>query len=170
MTMVRLAAAVDPQLDVIVTTIVPLLQPVLILLFGSRAATDEREPREDSDYDLMLVLRDDADVDAARNSAYGALRATHISADVLTRRVSDYERRQHDPACLEWLIARQGRLLYTSGALEKKSAPPRVRETPSEGEREWVRRSDADYQIAVDSMTAVPPRAPIPDAICFHAH
>jgi hypothetical protein len=63
--MVRLPSAND-VLQMIVDALMPVVAPELILLFGSRA---KGEPRQDSDYDLMLVLSDDADVAAARKVA-----------------------------------------------------------------------------------------------------
>lgn len=165
--MVRLAETLDPRLDVIADTLVPLVRPELVLLFGSRAAG---QPRADSDYDVMLVLSDGADVEGQRLAASHALWDASISADVLARSASDYRRRQHDPGCLEWLVSREGRVLYASGTIQQKSPAPRVRERSTEGEREWIRRADADYEEAENSLSVEPPRQPVPDAICFHAH
>jgi predicted nucleotidyltransferase len=69
--MVRLADGVKQRSQAIVRLLVPLVQPELILLFGSRASGSARP---DSDYDVMLVLRDGADTDAQRNAADDALR------------------------------------------------------------------------------------------------
>lgn len=154
-------------LQAISDTLVPLVEPELIILFGSRA---HGQPRDDSDYDVMLVLHDAADVAATRILASDALRTAGISADVLARSTSNYLRRQHDAGCLEWLVSREGRLLYSSGKLAQRSAPSRVSEPISEGQREWLRRSDADFEEAELSLHAPPPRNPVPDAICFHAH
>lgn len=164
--MVRLPTSTD-VLEAITARLVPLVAPELILLFGSRATG---EPREDSDYDLMLVFGDGVDVAAQRRAAWDALRDAHIAADVLARSTADYLRRQHDPGCLEWLVSREGRLLYSSGSVPQRSAASRVREHTSEGEAEWLRRSDADFEEAELSLEAELPRRPVPDAICFHSH
>ena len=164
--MVRLAEAVDPTIALIVETLAPVVEPELVLLFGSRA---DGEPREDSDYDLMVVFRDGTDVLAQRQMARDALSNAKISADVLARSASDYERRQHDPGCLEWLVSRKGKLLYSSGRMAQAS-PARVREESPEGKDEWLRRSDADYEITTQTLAVQPPQTPVPDAICFHSH
>jgi HEPN domain-containing protein/predicted nucleotidyltransferase len=165
--MLRLADTVDSRLAMIVSTLVPLVDPQLVLLFGSRAVG---EPRADSDYDVMLVFRDGEDVQDKRRTSWSAIRAVGITADVVACSTSDYLRRQHDPACLAWLVSREGRMLHSSGAIPQRSPAPSVRERSLEGEREWLRRSDSDYQVASDSVAATPPREPVPDAICFHAH
>ena len=161
--MVRLPTTTD-VLAAITERIVPLVAPELILLFGSRATG---EAPEDSDYDLMLVFADGVDVATQREVAWKALSDANIEADVLARSTADYLRRQHDPGCLEWLVSREGRLLYSSGTVPQRTAASRVREQTSEGEAEWLRRSDADFSAAEQLLSV---EHPIPDAICFHAH
>jgi predicted nucleotidyltransferase len=56
-------ATAQTQLERIVDAIRKGVSPELILLFGSRA---RGEAREDSDYDLMIVLRDGADAHSTR--------------------------------------------------------------------------------------------------------
>jgi HEPN domain-containing protein/predicted nucleotidyltransferase len=167
--MVRLADGVEQRSQAIVRLLVPLVQPELILLFGSRASG---KARPDSDYDVMLVLRDGADTDAQRNAAHDALRQAGISADVLVRTAAHYLRRQHDPGCLEWLLAREGRVLYSSGAVEHRSpvAASRVQERPTQGQREWVERADADYANLTLALAALDADELLVDSICFHAH
>lgn len=63
-----------------------------------------------------------------------AVRALGIAADVLTSPVSKYERWQHDPGFLDWLVAREGLLLYSTGRVPRLSPQlKRVREEPREG-------------------------------------
>lgn len=160
------ATAADTTLESIVASILRHVQPELILLFGSRAYGS---PREDSDYDLMLVVRDAATVDAARSAAYDAVREIGVSADILTVSVDDYQRRQHDSGFLSYLIARQGRVLYTTGAVPQHSVSPgRVSEPRSEeGLAMWIKRAQADLRNAEQSLAAADPTW---DAICFHSH
>jgi HEPN domain-containing protein/predicted nucleotidyltransferase len=166
--MVRLADSVEQRSQAIVQLLVPLVKPELILLFGSRASGGARA---DSDYDLMLVLRDGAEAEAQRRAAGDALRDAGISADVLVRTTAQYVRRQHDPACLEWLVAREGRVLYASGAVgQRSSLAPRVQERPTQGQREWVERSDADYANLTQVLPALDADELLVDSICFHAH
>jgi HEPN domain-containing protein/predicted nucleotidyltransferase len=163
--MVLAAPRTDPQLDALVASIVERVQPELILLFGSRV---RGKAREDSDYDLMLVLRDGANVEGDRGAANDARRLMHISADILACTASEYGRWQHDPGFLHWLVSREGRLLYTRGIVPQRSPrTDRVSEQPTEGRAIWIERAADDFQAATASVaSATPPWA----AICFHAH
>src|ERR1700693_2950315 len=99
------SAVAQPQLERIIDAIRDHISPELILLFGSRAMGGARE---DSDYDLMVVLRDGSDLDRHRRDACAALHAIGIGADVLVRSASDYQRRQADPGFPVWLAFRTG--------------------------------------------------------------
>ncbi len=83
--MVRLATTPDAALQQIVDTVTSVSRPALVLLFGSRAAGTARE---DSDYHLMLVFPDDANVDGEAESCRNALRHAGVQADILTSTVS----------------------------------------------------------------------------------
>ena len=161
--------AIDTTLDSRLTDIAHVLgervRPDLVLLFGSRA---RGTAREDSDFDLMIVVRDPSAVESSRKAAYAALRELQVSADVLGRSVEEYERRQHDPGFMDWMIAREGVVLYSTGLVPQRS-PERVRETdPSEDSLAmWMQRAASDINAA-DALLASPD--PSIDAICFHAH
>jgi len=158
-------AVAQPPLERIVDAIRDRISPELILLFGSRATGGARE---DSDYDLMIVLRDSSDLECCRRDAYDALHAIGAQVDVLVRSVSDYKRRQADPGFLDWLVSREGVLLHSSGAVPQLSAgPARVREESREGLRAWIERAAEDFRTAELSMAATDAA---PGAICFHAH
>jgi HEPN domain-containing protein/predicted nucleotidyltransferase len=161
--MVRLATAPDPVLQQIVEAVTHVARPLLVLLFGSRATG---EAREDSDYDLMIVFANDADIEREETACKKALRDAGLSADVLTRTVSEYRRQQHDAGHLAWLVAREGRVLFTTGAIAQRDAAARVREH-SEGVALWRKRAAADLRVA--RLTAEAPD-PVLDAIGFHAH
>jgi len=163
--MADVTATAQPQLERIAGAIRERVSPELILLFGSRARGDARE---DSDYDLLLVLHDGADVERHRGEAYGAMRAIGISADVLATSVSGYQRHQHDPGFLDWLVSREGVLLYSSGAVPQRSPrPARVREEPREGLDMWIQRADEDFRTAQLSVAANDPAL---GTICSLAH
>jgi len=163
--MADFTAVVQPPIERMVDAIRDHISPELILLFGSRALGGARE---DSDYDLMVVLSDGSDLERDRRDAYDALSAIGIGADVLVRSVSDYQRRQHDPGFLDWLVSREGALLYSSGAVPQRSArPARVREDSREGLDMWIERAEEDFRIAEMSVTAEDPAT---GAISFHAH
>jgi len=80
---------------------------------------------------------------------------------------SDYQRRQHDPGFLDWFVAREGVLLYSSGALPQHTPrPARVREEQCEGLDMWMQRADGDFRTAQLLIVAAdPPLGPI----CFDA-
>jgi HEPN domain-containing protein/predicted nucleotidyltransferase len=163
--MADFTAVAQPQLERMVDAIRDRISLELILLFGSRATGGARE---DSDYDLMIVLRDGSDLERGRRDAYDALHAIGAQVDVLVRSVSDYQRRQTDPGFLDWLVSREGVLLHSSGAVPQRSpGPARVREESREGLRAWIERAAEDFRAAELSMA---PTDPAPGAICFHAH
>src|SRR2546426_12153672 len=129
--MVLAAPRTDSQLDALVASIVDRVRPELVLLFGSRARGDAHE---DSDYDVMLVVPDDADAEAGLKAANDAARALRIPAEFLSCTVSEYQRRQHDPGFMQWLVAREGQGLFTRGNVPQHS--PRtepVSQQPSPG-------------------------------------
>jgi len=167
MVMVDFAGTTDARLDEMVGAIVDQIRPELILLFGSRARGDARE---DSDYDLMIVVRDQAAVESSRRTAYAALRESKLTAEILARSVEDYKRRQHDPGFMDFMVSREGRLLYTTGAVPQRSpAPGRVREAEDHGEglAMWIERAGADLRLAEESAAGADP---VWDGICFHSH
>lgn len=163
--MADFTATVQPALERIADAIRERVRPELILLFGSRARGDARE---DSDYDIMIVLHDGADLERHRRDASNALRVIGVSADVLAASVTDYQRYQHDPGFLDWLVAREGVLLYSSGTIPQRSPrPARVREEPREGLEMWIQRGEGDFrsvQLLIDAPD------PAVGTICFLAH
>ncbi len=102
----------DPALAEIVRRLVEAYQPERIYLFGSAARGDADS---DSDYDLMVIVADDAPPERQRGRlAYQTLRGTGTAADVLVWPKSSFERRLHVAASLPAGIAREGILLYAS--------------------------------------------------------
>jgi len=102
----------DPVLAEIVRRLVDVFQPERVYLFGSKARLDESE---DSDYDLMVVVSDNAPLEKRRSRlAYQALRGTKAAADVLVLPHQAFESRLHLQASLPSTIIREGVLLYAS--------------------------------------------------------
>ena len=102
----------DVRLDGIVRRLIDLYRPDRIYLFGSKARGDFRP---DSDYDLMVLLPDDAPPELREGRlAYEALWEMGVGADVLIWLRSDFERRAHVVASLPATILREGRLLYAA--------------------------------------------------------
>jgi len=102
----------DPALAEVVRRLAEAYRPERIYLFGSLA---RGEPDPDSDYDLMVIVSDDAPPECHRSRlAYQVLRGTGAAADVLVWSKSSFERRLHVVASLPATIAREGILLYAS--------------------------------------------------------
>ena len=100
------------MLSGIVSRLVDAYQPERIYLFGSLARGDASR---DSDYDLMVIVRDDAPEELRRSRrAYEALRGTGAAADVLVFTRSAFDARLHLRASLPSTIAREGKLLYAA--------------------------------------------------------
>ncbi len=87
-------------------------EPERIYLFGSKARGDH-DP--DSDFDLMVVVPDQAQEDRKRSRlAYEVLRGTGTAADVLVWTESRFESRLHLAASLPATVTREGRLLHAA--------------------------------------------------------
>lgn len=162
--MVLAVARADPQLDALVAAIEERIQPELVLLFGSRARGDAHA---DSDYDLMLVVRDDEDAEGSRKTANEIASRLKLSVDILARTTSEYLRRQNDPGFLDWLISREGRLLFGSKVAQRSPRLDRVREQPADGVNHWIARAEDDYRAARNNINLED--APWA-AICFLSH
>lgn len=106
------AATVDGRLAEIVRRLVDAYQPERIYLFGSHA---RGTPGPDSDYDLMVIVPDDAPAARKRSRlAYERLWGTGTAADVLVWTTSAFEGRRHLRASLPATVLREGTLLYAA--------------------------------------------------------
>ena len=102
----------DPKLRLVVERLVGVYRPERIYLFGSIARGDADE---DSDYDLMVLVPDDASPERRGSRlAYQALRGTGIAADVLVWTRGSFERRAHVVASLPATVLREGKLLHAA--------------------------------------------------------
>ena len=102
----------DPALSEAVRRLVAAYQPEHIYLFGSVARGDAGP---DSDYDLLLVVPDDAPPERRRSRlAYEALHGTGTAADVLVCTRSYFEDRRSLKASLPGTVLREGRLLHAA--------------------------------------------------------
>jgi len=102
----------DTVLAEIVRRLVAAYEPERIYLFGSKARGDAGP---DSDYDLMVVVPDDAPPVRRRSRlAYEALRGTGRAADVLVCTRSSFDSRLHVRASLPATIVSEGRLLHAA--------------------------------------------------------
>lgn len=102
----------DPLLAEVVRRIVAAFQPERVFLFGSTASG---AAGADSDYDLMVIVPDDAPPGRRRSArAYEALWGLSVAADVLVWTRSAFDQRLHLKASLPATILREGRLLHAA--------------------------------------------------------
>ena len=102
----------DPRLGLVVQRLVTAYQPESIYLFGSVARGDADT---DSDYDLLIVVPDDATPDRRQSRlAYQVLRGTGTAVDALVCTHSWFFARTHLRASLPGTVLREGRLLHAA--------------------------------------------------------
>lgn len=102
----------DPALREIVRRIAGAYQPLQIYLFGSMACGTAGP---DSDYDLLVVVPDDASPERRRSRlAYESLRGARGAVDALVCTRSYFEARRHLKASLPGTVLREGRLLHAA--------------------------------------------------------
>jgi predicted nucleotidyltransferase len=108
----QLAQIGDPALAKLVRRLVEIYHPLRIYLFGSHARGDSGP---DSDYDLMIVVPDDADDDGESEvRMLDALWEERVAADVLVWKREAFDKRLHLKASFPSTIVREGRLLYAA--------------------------------------------------------
>jgi len=96
----------DPMLVEIVRRLVEAYRPDRVYLFGSSVRGDRSAW---SDYDLLLVVPDDATDDRVRaRRAYEALWGLDAAVDVLVWRQSAFDRRAQVPTSLPATVLREG--------------------------------------------------------------
>ena len=109
-TIFRTPASDDPVLAEVVRRLVEAYSPECIYLFGSVARGDAGP---DSDYDLLVVVPDDATPERRRSRlAYEVLRGTGTAADVLVCTRSYFEQRRLLKASLPGTVLREGMALH----------------------------------------------------------
>ena len=100
----------DPVLDEIVRRLAAAYEPEAMYLFGS-AARGEAGPN--SDYDVLLVVPDDASVERLRaRRAYEVLWGIGVAVDVLIWRRSAFEEGAAVSTSLPAAVVREGVLLH----------------------------------------------------------
>jgi len=105
-------SADDPILGEAVCRLVEAYRPERIYLFGSVARGDAGP---DSDYDILVVVKDDAPAERRRSRlAYEVLWGTGVAADVLVWRLGQFESRVHLASSLPATVIREGKLLHAA--------------------------------------------------------
>jgi predicted nucleotidyltransferase len=101
-----------PKLQDVVGRLVRAYEPERVYLFGSWARGDAGP---DSDFDLLIVVPDDAPAERRRSRlAYEVLWGTGVAADVLVWTRERFESRLPLKASLPATVVREGRLLHAS--------------------------------------------------------
>ncbi len=102
----------EPSLDEAVRRLVAAYEPERVYLFGSTARGDVNE---NSDFDLMIIVPNDAKPERRRSRlGYQALRGTGTAADILVWTKKYFDERLHLAASLPATIVREGKLIYAS--------------------------------------------------------
>jgi len=102
----------DPRLAEVVRRLVAAYQPQRAYLFRSVARGDAGP---DSDYDVLLVVPDDAAAEhRGSRLACEALRGTGIAVDVVVCTHRYFEERRHLRASLPATVLREGKLLHAA--------------------------------------------------------
>ncbi len=96
-------------LSFLVTRLRIALRPEAILLFGSRASGTQRQ---DSDFDLLVVLPNDRSGPPDYYSAYAPVAGCGIGIDIVPCSMDDFEADRHVPGTIAHKAERDGRLLY----------------------------------------------------------
>jgi predicted nucleotidyltransferase len=103
-------AVLDAATAELVKRLVVLYEPEQVWLFGSRARGDARD---DSDWDLLIVVSDDAPPERRRaRAAYKAMIDLEHGADVLVWPRSEFEARLPLRASLPRAVVDEGVLLH----------------------------------------------------------
>ena len=101
----------DPTLAEITPPLVETYRPERIYRFGSRA---RGKASTDSDYDLLVVVRDDVPPGLRRSvRAYEALWGLPTSGDIRIWTHTAFVERPHLRSSVPSTVAREGRLLYS---------------------------------------------------------
>jgi predicted nucleotidyltransferase len=108
----RVAAIEDSVLSEITDRLVRAYEPERVYLFGSMA---RGEAGPDSDYDILLVVRDDAPPEAlSARLAYEVLWGLRTSADIHVLPRGKFDSRLRLKASLPATVVREGKLLYAA--------------------------------------------------------
>ena len=102
----------DPLLGEVVRRLVAAYAPDRIYLFGSKARGDADA---DSDYDLMMIMPDDAAPERRSAAlAYDVLWTLGAAVDVLVWTRTAFDRRAHLNASLPGTVLREGMLVHAA--------------------------------------------------------
>jgi predicted nucleotidyltransferase len=105
-------SAGDPVLTEVVRRLVAAYHPLRVYLFGSTARGDAGS---DSDYDLMVVVSDEAAPELQDcRAGYRALSGLGIAKDIVVWTRAEFDKRLHLRASLPATVVEEGKLLYAA--------------------------------------------------------
>jgi hypothetical protein len=103
--------AVSTQLPQgLLDNIIRLINPRRVILFGSRARGDARE---DSDWDVMIVVDDDTRQEQVNWQVMGEVRrGVRAPLGLIPYRECSFRERQNIKGSLPWIVANEGIVIY----------------------------------------------------------
>lgn len=157
----------DPEeLDRTVRRLVETFDPVAIYLFGSRARGDARE---DSDYDLMLVLSDENARIRSRRAVWETARSERVAVNPFVSLEGAFAWRRHEVGTLEYEVQVEGIRLYPAiGADLRVLTRVDYREPGSMNAKvvgEWLKRVERDLRTA---RLCCETDDPMPEQAAYH--
>ena len=151
------------ELERMVRQIVERVDPVAIYLFGSRARGDARE---DSDYDLMVVIPDERMNRKVWDELLEARRASRLGVELVPSRASAFDWRRHEVGTLQYEVEADGIQLYPRPERHaRKPTSARPGSMNKSVVSEWLRRVDRDLSVARVCCKA---DEPLPDQAAYH--
>jgi predicted nucleotidyltransferase len=104
--------SLDSATQEIIQRLIPVLKPIRIYLFGSRA---RGAVGPDSDYDFLFVVSDGLPPEArSGRQIYSALRGTGVAADIVVVTESQFNRKLSVVTSLPAVVVREGRVIYAA--------------------------------------------------------
>jgi uncharacterized protein len=156
----------DPkELDRVVRRIADRINPLAIYLFGSRARGDADE---DSDYDLLVVVPDDAPQERLWERVWEAAKSGRIAANAMIRLKSDFALYRHEVGSLSYEIEVDGIQLWPCTGTDLRKILPRPRNAGSMSAKvveSCLRPVDRDLRAARKCCEG---EDPIPDQGAYH--
>ncbi len=107
---VRQQAVTDRLPNGLLDNIIRLINPRRVILFGSRARGDARE---DSDWDVFIVVDDDTRQEQVNWQVMGEVRrGLRAAFEFIPYRESSFRERQKIEGSLPWIVANEGIVVY----------------------------------------------------------
>lgn len=161
-------ALADEELARLVAVIVDRMDPEEIWLFGSRARGNARP---DSDYDLFVIVPDDAPKEAISLANISRIAGeAPVSTDVLVFRRHVFAAERDLIGTMSYTVAHEGVPIYGDrGSLPKSNSPSIVAEGRKPTLRDvigrWLKRADIDLTAIRNSLYGPEPS---PESAAYH--